>query len=87
MQISTTKYALLVSLYNLPGIVTSFFGGYLADLFGRRRALLACGSTILFGELLFVIGIANRSFFFSAVGRFIFGMGCEPHSGKSILNL
>lgn len=82
MGVSTTKYTLLVSLYNLPCIITSFFAGYLADLFGRRRALIACGSFIIIGELLLALGIAYRSFPLAAMGRFIYGMGSEPHSGK-----
>lgn len=83
MGVSTAKYTLLISVYNLPCIFTSFFAGYLADLFGRRRTLIGCGIFILMGEVLLVLGIFYKSFPLAAVGRFIYGMGSEPHSGTS----
>lgn len=85
MNISTAKYTILVSLYSLPCIFTSFFAGLLADIFGRRRALILCGSFILAGQLFLSIGISYRSFNLAAMGRFIYGMGSEPHSGKLLL--
>ena len=81
MNISTTKYTLLFSLYSFPNIIIAFFAGYFADRFGRKISIIICGILIFVGEAIFVFGIHERSFTLASAGRFIFGIGAEPHSG------
>jgi len=83
MNISTTEYTLFFSLYSFPNIVIAFFAGYLADKFGRKISIVICGSLVLIGEVLFVLGIFEGSFKLAALGRFVLGIGAEPHSGNS----
>ena len=82
MGISTSQYTLFFSLYSFPNIVVAFFFGFFADRFGRRISIIACGIFIFVGEAFFAFGIIKRVFALAAIGRFIYGIGAEPHSGS-----
>ncbi|ORZ32373.1 major facilitator superfamily domain-containing protein, partial [Catenaria anguillulae PL171] len=77
-------YQYLLSLYavvySLPNIILPFFGGVLIDRFGPRSIALGFCALTTVGQLVFVIGLVDRSPFWSIVGRTLFGLGGETLS-------
>lgn len=84
MNLSATQYNMFFSFYFLPNVIMPLFTGYLADYFGRKAGLLFCSVMIVFGHLLFAIGISNRSFGLGLVGRLFFGIGAESYQAVTI---
>jgi MFS family permease len=68
---SEIEVGLLASVYILTQFVSSFFGGYFADRFGRKRVLVVV-DILCWGVPFFLYAIANNPWYF-LVGRFING--------------
>lgn len=68
---SKIEVGLLASVYILTQFVSSFFGGYFADRFGRKRTLVVV-DIICWAVPFFIYAIANNPWYF-LVGRFING--------------
>jgi MFS transporter, DHA1 family, tetracycline resistance protein len=68
---SEIQVGLLASVYILTQFVSSFFGGYFADRFGRKRVLVVV-DIICWAVPFFIYAIANNPWYF-LVGRFING--------------
>lgn len=47
--------------------------------------MIIIGGLVVVGQVFFVTGIRANSFTLAAIGRFIFGIGAESHSGMLIL--
>ncbi|XP_038049842.1 major facilitator superfamily domain-containing protein 1-like [Patiria miniata] len=78
MQIDTSTYELLYSLYSWPNVVLCFFGGFLLDrVFGIRIGTLVFGGFVLTGQLIFALGALFDSWICMVAGRFVFGLGGE----------
>lgn len=43
--------------------------------------MIIIGALVVIGQVFFVAGIRSNSFTLAAIGRFIFGIGAESHSG------
>ncbi|KAI9199436.1 major facilitator superfamily domain-containing protein [Polychytrium aggregatum] len=68
---------LLYSVYALPNMFLPFIGGVLLDRFGKQRSLLWFSSILVLGQILFSIGVAQKSIRLMLVGRCMFGIGGE----------
>ncbi|KAJ3159906.1 hypothetical protein HDU86_001170 [Geranomyces michiganensis] len=67
----------LYALYSLPNTVLPFFGGYLGDVLGARRMLIALSALALLGQLVFTVGLQRNTMWLMAIGRTLFGIGAE----------
>lgn len=78
MDVSTTSFALLYSLYSWPNVILCFFGGYLIDsVFGIRWGAIIFSFIILIGQLIVAFGAFVNQYWIMEVGRFVFGIGGE----------
>ncbi|XP_072180435.1 lysosomal dipeptide transporter MFSD1-like [Diadema setosum] len=78
MNVDTTRFMLLYSLYSWPNVVLCFCGGFLLDkVFGIRLGTLIFGMFVLVGQCIFALGATIDSYTTMLVGRFIFGLGGE----------
>ena len=70
-------FNLLYSVYSLPNVILPFLGGILITKFGNRVMYLMFGTVISLGELIFVLGVEQKSIIIMLIGRAIFGLGGE----------
>ncbi|KAJ3343580.1 hypothetical protein HDU93_007459 [Gonapodya sp. JEL0774] len=71
------ELSLLYSVYSIPNIFLPFLGGILVDKLGASRTVLMFASLVLFGQILFAVGVSAKHFLTMLAGRTIFGAGCE----------
>ncbi|KAL9926361.1 major facilitator superfamily domain-containing protein 1-like isoform X1 [Glossina fuscipes] len=78
LNITTTQFTLIYSIYSWPNIVLCFLGGFLLDrVFGVRLGTNIYLVILLAGQLVFAGGGILGTFWLMIVGRFIFGIGAE----------
>ncbi|XP_002062411.4 major facilitator superfamily domain-containing protein 1 [Drosophila willistoni] len=78
LDLSSTQFTLIYSIYSWPNVVLCFLGGFLIDrLFGIRLGTIIYMVILLAGQLLFATGAIYDAFWLMIVGRFIFGIGAE----------
>uniref|UniRef100_A0A1A9VXR8 Lysosomal dipeptide transporter MFSD1 n=1 Tax=Glossina austeni TaxID=7395 RepID=A0A1A9VXR8_GLOAU len=78
LNITTTQFTLIYSIYSWPNVVLCFLGGFLIDrVFGIRLGTVIYLFILLVGQLLFASGGILKTFWLMIVGRFIFGIGAE----------
>ncbi|EDW73397.2 LOW QUALITY PROTEIN: uncharacterized protein Dwil_GK17524 [Drosophila willistoni] len=78
LDLSSTQFTLIYSIYSWPNVVLCFSGGFLIDrLFGIRLGTIIYMVILLAGQLLFATGAIYDAFWLMIVGRFIFGIGAE----------
>ncbi|XP_037817132.1 LOW QUALITY PROTEIN: major facilitator superfamily domain-containing protein 1-like [Lucilia sericata] len=78
LNITTTEFTLIYSIYSWPNVVLCFVGGFLIDrVFGIRLGTIIYLFILLIGQLLFASGGILGTFWIMIVGRFIFGIGAE----------
>lgn len=78
MDISTSQFAQLYSMYSWPNVILCFFGGFLIDrVFGIRWGAIIFAFIILVGHLIVAFGAFTKAFWIMDVGRFVFGIGGE----------
>jgi sugar phosphate permease len=71
-KLSNTEFGLVFSAFAIPYLVIQFFGGAIADRFGARRTLLACG--LIWATATIMTGFANGLYFLFAC-RLMVGVG------------
>lgn len=78
MNLSTTQFVMLYSIYSWPNVVLCFIGGFLMDrVFGIRMGTIIYMFILLIGQLVFAMGGILDAFWLMIVGRFVFGIGAE----------
>lgn len=78
LQLSTSKFVLLYSIYSWPNVILCFIGGFLLDsVFGIRLGTIIYMGITLTGQVIFATGAIFNTFWLMMVGRFIFGVGAE----------
>ncbi|XP_012278627.1 major facilitator superfamily domain-containing protein 1 [Orussus abietinus] len=78
LNLTTTKLALLYSIYSWPNVILCFIGGFLLDsYFGIRMGTVIYMGITLIGQLVFASGAITDAFWLMMLGRFIFGIGAE----------
>lgn len=78
LDLSTTQFTLIYSIYSWPNVVLCFVGGFLIDrVFGIRLGTIIYLFVLLVGQLLFASGGILGAFWIMILGRFIFGIGAE----------
>ena len=88
MDLDLVSFNLLYSVYSLPNILFPLFGGILIDYLGVRTVLVVCSVLIVMGQSLFLMGVANKSFYLALIGRGLIGCGGENLDlGQSIIVL
>ena len=78
LQMSTSKFVLLYSIYSWPNVILCFIGGFLLDsVFGIRLGTIIYMGLTLIGQIIFATGAMVNEFWVMMVGRFVFGVGAE----------
>ncbi|XP_008056486.2 solute carrier family 2, facilitated glucose transporter member 2 isoform X1 [Carlito syrichta] len=77
----TMLWSLSVSSFAIGGMIASFFGGLLGDMFGRTKAMLLANSLSLIGALLMGFSKMGPSHILIIAGRGISGLYCGLISG------
>lgn len=74
LQMSTSKFVLLYSIYSWPNVILCFIGGFLLDsVFGIRLGTIIYMGLTLIGQIIFATGAMVNEFWVMMVGRFVFG--------------
>ena len=74
LNLDTTHYAMLYSMYSWPNVVLCFLGGFLIDrVFGIRLGTSLYMGLTLLGQVLFAGGVLFDHFWVMCAGRFVFG--------------
>ncbi|KAH8333164.1 hypothetical protein KR074_009826 [Drosophila pseudoananassae] len=78
LDLNSTEFTLIYSIYSWPNIVLCFVGGFLIDrVFGIRLGTIIYMLIVLIGQLIFATGGVLGHFWLMIVGRFVFGIGAE----------
>lgn len=78
LNLSTTQFAMLYSIYSWPNVILCFIGGFLIDrVFGIRLGTIIYMFILMIGQLVFAFGATTNGFYIMLLGRFIFGIGAE----------
>ncbi|XP_016969412.1 major facilitator superfamily domain-containing protein 1 [Drosophila rhopaloa] len=78
LNLTSTQFTLIYSIYSWPNVVLCFVGGFLIDrLFGIRLGTIIYMLVLLVGQLIFACGGILDAFWMMILGRFIFGIGAE----------
>ncbi|XP_053455700.1 solute carrier family 2, facilitated glucose transporter member 2 [Nycticebus coucang] len=77
----TMLWSLSVSSFAIGGMIASFFGGFLGDMFGRIKAMLIANSLSFVGALLMGFSKLGPSHILIIAGRSISGLYCGLISG------
>lgn len=78
LNLNTTEFTLIYSIYSWPNIVLCFVGGFLVDrVFGIRMGAIIYMLIVLLGQLVFATGGVMGHYWLMIVGRFMFGIGAE----------
>lgn len=78
LNLSTTQFAMLYSIYSWPNVILCFIGGFLIDrVFGIRLGTIIYMFILMIGQLVFAFGATVNGFYIMLLGRFIFGIGAE----------
>lgn len=78
LDLSTSQFVWLYSIYSWPNVVLCFIGGFLLDrVFGIRLGTIIYMFILLIGQLIFALGGLLDLFWLMILGRFVFGIGAE----------
>ncbi|XP_058453968.1 major facilitator superfamily domain-containing protein 1-like isoform X2 [Malaya genurostris] len=78
LDLTTTQFVWLYSIYSWPNVILCFIGGFLIDrVFGIRLGTIIYMFILLIGQLIFATGGLINQFWLMIVGRFLFGIGAE----------
>lgn len=81
MNMSTTQFALLYSIYAWPNVILCFIGGFLIDrVFGIRFGTIFFMFIVMIGQLIVAFGAILNAYWMMILGRLIFGIGAESLS-------
>lgn len=74
LDLTTSKFVLLYSIYSWPNVIFCFIGGFLLDsVFGIRLGTVIYMAITLIGQLIFASGALLDAFWLMMLGRFVFG--------------
>lgn len=74
LDLTTTQFVMLYSIYSWPNVILCFIGGFLMDrVFGIRLGTIIYMFILLIGQLIFAMGATINMFWLMIVGRFLFG--------------
>ncbi|XP_034947217.1 major facilitator superfamily domain-containing protein 1-like isoform X2 [Chelonus insularis] len=78
LDMQTSQFVLLYSIYSWPNTIFCFIGGFLLDrVFGIRLGTIIYMGLALAGQVIFATGAMVNTFWMMMLGRFIFGIGAE----------
>lgn len=78
LDLTTTQFVWLYSIYSWPNVILCFIGGFLIDrVFGIRLGTIIYMFILLIGQLIFATGGLINQFWLMILGRFLFGIGAE----------
>ncbi len=78
LNMSTSKFSFLYSIYSWPSVVLTIVGGFLIDrVFGIRFGTILFLLILTTGQFIFAVGATMNEFWLMLVGRFVFGIGAE----------
>lgn len=78
LDLSTSQFVWLYSIYSWPNVILCFIGGFLIDrVFGIRLGTIIYMFILLIGQLIFATGGLINQFWLMILGRFLFGIGAE----------
>ncbi|XP_043467173.1 major facilitator superfamily domain-containing protein 1-like [Leptopilina heterotoma] len=78
LDMTTTQFVLLYSIYSWPNVIFCFIGGFLLDrVFGIRLGTVIYMGLTMIGQFIFALGALVDAFWLMMVGRFVFGIGAE----------
>jgi len=78
LDMTTSQFAMLYSIYSWPNVILCFIGGFLIDrVFGIRLGTIIYMFILMIGQLVFAFGATINGFYIMLLGRFIFGIGAE----------
>jgi len=78
LNLTSTEFTLVYSIYSWPNVILCFLGGFLIDrVFGIRLGTIIYMLVLLVGQLIFATGGILDTFWLMIMGRFIFGIGAE----------
>lgn len=78
LNITTTEFTLIYSVYSWPNVFLCFVGGFFIDrFFGIRMGTIIYLGVLLIGQLIFAAGGLLELYSLLICGRFIFGIGAE----------
>lgn len=78
MEVDTTQYGLLISVYAWPNTVLCLIGGVLVDrVLGRRVSYILVIAITGIGQFIWALGAFLNHFWLMLVGRFLIGVGTE----------
>jgi len=78
-------FSLITSIFAIGGMIGSFFAGYFADRYGRKRSMLLNNTIVLAACLCVIISYYTQVFYLLVVARFLFGVNCGVFTGLSPL--
>lgn len=74
LDMSTSTFVLLYSIYSWPNVILCFIGGFLLDsVFGIRLGTVIYMGLTLIGQIIFASGAMVNIFWLMMLGRFVFG--------------
>lgn len=78
LNLTSTEFNFLYSIYSWPNVVLCFIGGFLIDrVFGIRLGTVIYLFILLIGQLVFSYGALLDTYWLMVLGRFVFGIGAE----------
>ncbi|XP_055859252.1 major facilitator superfamily domain-containing protein 1 [Episyrphus balteatus] len=78
LNLTSTEFNFLYSIYSWPNVVLCFIGGFLIDrVFGIRMGTIIYLFILVIGQLVFSFGGLLDTYWLMVLGRFVFGIGAE----------
>ncbi|XP_002740942.1 lysosomal dipeptide transporter MFSD1-like [Saccoglossus kowalevskii] len=81
LDLSTSEFMMMYSLYSWPNVILCFFGGFLLDsVFGIRLGTILFSCIVVVGQCIFALGASlggHVGYIVMCTGRFVFGLGGE----------
>lgn len=78
LDIESSQFEYLYSVYSFPNTIECFFTGVLIDkVFGLKTGSLIFALLVFAGQVVYTCGNLTLLFYLMLIGRFIYGMGAE----------
>ena len=79
MDINTSQFMMMYSLYSWPNVFLCFVGGFLMDkVLGLRWGAIIFATLVTLGQCVSALGAQFNSYAIVLAGRFIFGSAVTP---------
>lgn len=70
-------FNLLYTVYSIPNMVLPLLGGVFVDRFGPAQCMVAYAICLWLGQILFAVGLSQKSWIIMLLGRIAYGLGGE----------